>query len=1084
MLFSPNNLYSPYQKRLILYCRLFGRGRIIFSIFVLLLLIAFNKNSFAQTSAPIYRVAIDVENKPYEFINTNDNADGFIPSLLRIIGESAKVKFDFIPMNWAAALNALDSGSIDLVSMVYTKERTKYYEFSKPFSQISQALFRYSDAKDITDTVSLKGHIVGFESSDLSFHKMAHRTDFTTRLFDTKTNGLLHLNLGDIDAFFTTQYVGLHFISEYKFSNVEFVKGNLFTQDFDFAARKGNKKIIALLDKHLTEFRASGELKKLSDQWLPENHYDTNWFQKNKETVYKVLGFIGITFLLLLLWLYSLRKQIAAKTKTLKINETLFRNLFETSPSGKLLINEHGTILHANKTFCNTVQYSFEELIGNNVRILVPQENKYKVDENIKLLLSGQSLDYEITNLKKDGSACIFHLQETAISLPDGKLGILSVAQDITEQKRAKEALLESETTFRKLFEESADPILLLDDTGFFACNQATVSLLGFSSKEEFLKKQPWELSPERQPDGMLSSEKAELMIAKAIQQGFNHFEWIHVKADGTEFPVDIMLTSITIKGKQSFYTIWRDITARKQAEFALTESETKYRELVENSPDAIAIYVEGKIVFVNNECSRLMAATSAEELIGKPVMQFVHPDYRQFVIERMKKAVSEGTVLPAAEEKFIRLDGSEVDVEVKAMSISFEHKPAVQLIARDITMRKQMTREIIAAKEKAERANSVKDGFIANMSHEIRTPLNGILGMTGIIKELFAPYLKPEDEQLFIGINHSSERIIRTVDMILNYSRLQSEDYPFNPKGFYLSDVCKNLVTEFHLTAKEKGLDLSYENLAGEIMIYADEYSVTQSIANLFDNAIKYTKKGFVKISLFKNENGTPVVEVKDSGIGMNEEYLIHLFEPFRQEDMGYGRAYEGVGLGLTLVKKFLQLNHAELSVQSKKGEGTIFTILFGATRSEQRPSSYPKVQTAVVKEREEQSLMMKKDHRILIVEDDPVNQITINRFIKDHYTGITVNSADHAFEKLKTEQFVAILMDISISGSKDGLEFTKELKASKEYQHIPIIAVTAHAFDRDRQNAMAAGCNEYLSKPFTKESLLKMLARLLNEK
>ncbi len=651
---------------------------------------------------------------------------------------------------------------------------------------------------------------------------------------------------------------------------------------------------------------------------------------------------------------------------------------------------------------------------------------------------------------------------------------LVIIGSDITERKQAEEALKESETTFRKLFEESADPNLLLNDSGFFECNQATLSLLGYNSKQEFLNKQPWEVSPNLQPDGMLSAEKAKLMIDKAIRDGYNRFEWIHLKADGTEIPVEVMLTSITIKGKQTFYTVWRDITDRKLAEASLQESELKYRELVENSPDAIAIYVEGKITFVNNECVRLMAAKSSDELLGKSVIQFVHPDFRQFVGERMKKVVADGIVLPPAEEKFIKLDGSEVDVEVKAMAIKFGHNPAVQLIIRDITERKRMTGELIASKEAAERANSVKDGFIANMSHEIRTPLNGILGMTSIIKDSLSQYVTKNEESFFEGIETSSQRIIRTVDMILNFSRLKSGDFPIAPKEINLTSICSSLYKEFYIRANYSSLELKFENHFDKaILLTADEYSITHAISNLIDNAIKYSKEGPITLSLSPGKDGEVLVKVKDNGIGMTEEYLKHLFEPYRQEEMGYGRAYEGVGLGLSLVKQFLELNEAQISVESKKGMGTTFTITFTKTsRQKKKKEIKEKVQTKV----EEQRISEKQ--LVLVIEDDLINQVTISSFLASKYKTIVIASSDEAIKVLENHNVDFILMDISIRGSKNGLELTKELKTKENFRHIPIIAITAHAFDKDRQNSLAAGCDEYLSKPFTKEALLNMLA------
>ena len=166
---------------------------------------------------------------------------------------------------------------------------------------------------------------------------------------------------------------------------------------------------------------------------------------------------------------------------------------------------------------------------------------------------------------------------------------------------------------------------------------------------------------------------------------------------------------------------------------------------------------------------------------------------------------------------------------------------------------------------------------------------------------------------------------------MILNYSRIQTGEFPINPEKIDLSSICRNLISEYMTTARKKMLDLSFENKFGDAIIVGDEYSITQAISNLIDNAIKYTNKGFVKVKLYKGNNDERMLDISDSGIGISEEYLQHIFEPYQQEQMGYGRAYEGIGLGLSMVKNFLNLNNATISIDSKKGKGTTFTINFG---------------------------------------------------------------------------------------------------------------------------------------------------------
>lgn len=772
----------------------------------------------------------------------------------------------------------------------------------------------------------------------------------------------------------------------------------------------------------------------------------------------------------------------------LQENEAKFRMVADFTYDWEYWEKEEGTLVYISPSCQRISGYTKEEFISDPsllFSIVVPEDvdrvAKHHARQNHTLDQKDKAAEIEFGIRKKDGSlAYIHHICRPIFDRNNNFLGRRISNRDITDRKRAEKILNETNERLTVLIEAIPDPIFFKDGDGrWLITNEPAKNLFQLHNCQWAGK-----------TDAQLGEERIHLSAIHNACIASDELAWNNGKltfdnefvADTQENMHQFVVRKVPLFDKdgkrKALVIIGSDVTEHKKSQTALMESELKYRGLVENSPDAIAIYAAGKIAFVNNECLRLMAAKKNEDLIGKPVIEFVHPNSRAVVAERMKK-VAVDISLPVAEEKFVRLDGSVVDVEVKAMAIQFENKPAVQLIVRDISLRKKMTEELIASKEKAERANSVKDGFIANMSHEIRTPLNGILGMTNLLRESFAQYITEDEEPYFRGIDISSQRIIRTVDMILNFSRLKSGDFPIAPKELNLTSICECLVKDFITRAKTAGLDLLFENLLGEVIVLADEYSITHALSNLLDNALKFTNQGFIKLCMCSGNNEEVLLKISDTGIGMKPEYLEYLFEPYRQEEMGYGRAYEGVGLGLSLVKHFLTLNNAHISVESKKDEGSTFTVVFTKVISRNNVSETPGIIAPIEEVKEEINRKL-----VLVVEDDLINQVAIANFLESKYNSIVISSSDAAYDVLAKNSIDLILMDISIRGSKNGLELTKEIKALEAYRHIPIIAVTAHAFDKDRQNAFAAGCNEYLAKPFTRTALLSLIETIFNKK
>lgn len=247
-----------------------------------------------------------------------------------------------------------------------------------------------------------------------------------------------------------------------------------------------------------------------------------------------------------------------------------------------------------------------------------------------------------------------------------------------------------------------------------------------------------------------------------------------------------------------------------------------------------------------------------------------------------------------------------------------------------------QFYEELKEAKLRAENSDKLKSEFLAQMSHEIRTPINTVLSFTSLLQEAMEDKLPEDLEDSFYIVNNAGKRIIRTIDLLLEMSQIQTENYEYLPENFDISLLLKDLYKEFRYSSQGKDIEIKFTDEAKLNFVYADRYMIQQIFQNLLDNALKYTFKGLIEIRIYNKRDGIVLVDVADTGIGISPEYLEELFQPFSQEETGYTRKFEGNGLGLALVKKYIDLNKATISVKSKKGVGSTFTVSFREIKTE----------------------------------------------------------------------------------------------------------------------------------------------------
>jgi len=361
----------------------------------------------------------------------------------------------------------------------------------------------------------------------------------------------------------------------------------------------------------------------------------------------------------------------------------------------------------------------------------------------------------------------------------------------------------------------------------------------------------------------------------------------------------------------------------------SLKESEIFNSELINYLPSYLLIFDKDKIIYSNK---------LVQEVFGYDQSEFEKLNYLEIVADEYKELVKknrndryQGKEIPPYEIVGVTRSGEKRNLIARATTIPYRNVNAILTLLTDITDLKNYEKELVFAKERAEYSDKLKSEFLAQISHEIRTPLNVILSWTSMLENDLKDKLNPDIKDVFEIIREQGKRTIRTIELILNMSEMQLGSYePIFKKTDLENEIIIKLIADSKVEASKKGLTFSYKKITGNSILLIDEYSITQSIKNILENAVKFTKEGSVEVCIFRNSNNELSVSVKDTGIGISEEYIPDLFKPFRQELQGYSRLFEGNGLGLALTKKFLELNNATIKVESKKNIGSTFTITF----------------------------------------------------------------------------------------------------------------------------------------------------------
>lgn len=764
-------------------------------------------------------------------------------------------------------------------------------------------------------------------------------------------------------------------------------------------------------------------------------------------------------------------------------SEQRYKSLFDYNQSAVYSMNLKGEYLTANANLEKLTGYTLEELIGMYYGPLVPPKDEAKTAHHFGLAAQGEAQNYEITIIHKDGREIETNVSNIPIIVDGEVVGVYGISIDITGRKRAEAKLKESESRYKCLFDLNNTPICSFDlDGSFTKINPAMTQLTGYTMEE--LRELTF--APLTYPEDL---EELTKRVNLAIRGTPQTYEARLIRKGGDVLTLSITNVPIVVDGETvGFYGIASDITESKRHTERINKLNEEHARILNTVSEGIfGLDPEGGFTFINQSGARMLGLRE-DHLPDISALRFLlqtGPDGRSYWDDEspLIRALRDGRAYQEKDAVFWKSNGTSflADFQITPAYDNGEAKGAV-VVFKDVTGEK----EIIEAKENAERADRAKSEFLSVMSHELRTPMNGVIGMTGLLLDT---ELTEEQRSYAQVISQSSESLMHILNEILDLSKIEAGKLVLHFEPISVRETVDEVIRMFAVQAADKKIELGhrFEGDVPDLMV-GDPVRLRQVLVNLMSNAVKFTDTGsvflFVRAMPTRNKDSVLVeFAVQDTGIGIPKDKQGQLFQSFSQLHSGMNRKYGGTGLGLSICKKLVELMGGTIGYDTIEGQGSTFRFTLSSNALTELAAAFETRYGAAEPAAEaapDRSAPRFGPIRILVAEDHEVNRQIIRAMLnKLGYEPVIAQDGLEAVNAAFEQHFDLLLMDIQMP-AMDGLQATNRIRELlPEHKQPVIVALTAFARQEDREACMAAGMNDYLSKPIRPVQIEELLRK-----